>query len=47
MTRGVALKVLKPELAAGVVAEQFLAEIKTTANRGVGLSKSTTDVTNP
>ncbi len=45
--RKVALKVLKPELAAGVGAERFLAEIKTTANRGVGLSESTTDVTNP
>ena len=30
--RNVALKVLKPELAAGVGAERFLAEIKTTAN---------------
>jgi serine/threonine protein kinase len=30
--RKVALKVLKPELAAVVGAEQFLAEIKTTAN---------------
>ncbi len=31
--RKVALKVLKPELAAVVGAERFLAEIKTTANR--------------
>jgi len=30
--RNVALKVLKPELAAVVGAERFLAEIKTTAN---------------
>ena len=45
--RKVALKVLKPELAAGVGAERLLAEIKTIANRGVGLSESTTDVTNP
>ena len=30
--RKVALKVLKPELAAVVAAERFLAEIKTTAN---------------
>ena len=30
--RKVALKVLKPELAAAVGAERFLAEIKTTAN---------------
>jgi serine/threonine-protein kinase len=30
--RRVALKVLKPELAAVVVTERFLAEIKTTAN---------------
>ncbi len=45
--RKVALKVLKPELAAVVGAERFLAEIKTTANHGVGLAASTTDVTNP
>ena len=45
--RKVSLRVLKPELAAGVGGHRFLAEIKTTANRGVGLSESTTDVTNP
>ena len=45
--RKVALEVLKPELAAVVGAERFLAEIKTTANHGVGLAESTTDVTNP
>ncbi len=45
--RKVALKVLKPELAALVGAERFLAEIKATATHGVGLAESTTDVTNP
>ena len=45
--RQVAVKVLRPELAAVVGAERFLAEIKTTANHGVGLAESTTDVTNP
>ena len=36
--RQVAIKVLKPELAAVIGAERFLAEIKTTANRQQVLS---------
>ncbi len=38
--RTVALQVLKPELAAVVGAERFLAEIKTTANRQHSPSKA-------
>ncbi len=43
--RKVALKVLKPELAAVVGAERFLAEIKTTAN--LQHPHGVTDVTDP